>query len=169
MAKLIEQGMENRLREALERTQRYFFRTQREDGYWWGELESNPTMEAEYIMLTRFLGSDEGDRIPRIAEDIRRRQSADGSWRMYYGAPGDLSTSIECYFALKLAGDSPEAPHMARARAFILARGGVPKARVFTKIWLALFGQWDWKGTPAHASRHDAAAEVGALQHLPLR
>ena len=94
---MIEQGMENRLREALERTQRYFFQTQHEDGYWWGELESNPTMEAEYIMLTHFLGSDEGGRIPRIAEDIRRRQSADGSWRMYYGAPGDLSTSIECY------------------------------------------------------------------------
>ena len=141
--------MASRLREALVRTQQYFFRTQSEDGYWWGELESNPTMEAEYIMLTQFLGSDEGDRIPRIAEDIRRRQSADGSWRMYYGAPGDLSTSIECYFALKLAGDSQDDPHMAKAREFILKRGGVPKARVFTKIWLALFGQWDWKGTPA--------------------
>ena len=141
--------MEHRVRRALERTQQYFFRTQHEDGYWWGELESNPTMEAEYIMLTHFMGSDEGDRICRVAEDIRRRQSADGSWRMYYGAPGDLSTSIECYFALKLAGDPADAPHMARARAFILAQGGVPQARVFTKIWLALFGQWDWKGTPA--------------------
>ncbi len=105
-------------------------------------------MEAEYVMLTRFLGSDEGDRIPRVAEDIRRRQQPDGSWNMYYGAPGDLSTSIECYFALKLAGDDPDAPHMARAREFIIAGGGVPKARVFTKIWLAMLGQWDWKGTP---------------------
>ena len=149
MANLVEQGMKSRLRKALKRTQDYFFRTQHEDGYWWGELESNPTMEAEYIMLTHFMGSDEADRIPRVAEDIRRRQSEDGSWRMYYGAPGDLSTSIECYFALKLAGDPSDAPHMARAREFILARGGVPRARVFTKIWLALFGQWDWKGTPA--------------------
>ena len=148
MANLVEQDMKSRLREALERTQDYFFRTQHEDGYWWGELESNPTMEAEYIMLTHFMGADEGNRILRVAEDIRRRQSEDGSWRMYYGAPGDLSTSIECYFALKLAGDSADAPHMARARAFILAQGGVPRARVFTKIWLALFGQWDWKGTP---------------------
>ena len=148
MANLVEQDMKSRVREALERTQEYFFRTQHEDGYWWGELESNSTMEAEYIMLTHFMGSDEGDRVPRVAEDIRRRQSEDGSWRMYYGAPGDLSTSIECYFALKLAGDPADAPHMARARAFILAQGGVPQARVFTKIWLALFGQWDWKGTP---------------------
>ena len=149
MAELTEQSRVKLLHKAIERTQRYFLRTQHKEGYWWGELESNPTMEAEYIMLTHFLGSDEGDRIPRIAEDIRRRQSDDGSWRMYYGAPGDLSTSIECYFALKLAGDSPQARHMVRARAFILENGGVPMARVFTKIWLALFGQWDWKGTPA--------------------
>ena len=137
------------VREAVERTQQYFLRTQRDDGCWWGELESNPTIEAEYIMLTRFLGSDEGDRIPRVAADIRRRQQPDGSWRMYFGAPGDLSTTIECYFALKLAGDPPDAPHMAQARAFIIEQGGIPKSRVFTKIWLALFGQWDWRATPS--------------------
>jgi squalene-hopene/tetraprenyl-beta-curcumene cyclase len=135
--------------EALRKVQDYFLRTQHPDGYWWGELESNPTMEAEYVMLTHWLGSDEGDRIPRVAEDIRRRQSPDGSWRMYHGAPGDLSTTIECYFALKLAGDAPDGPAMRRARDFVLAKGGVPKARIFTKIWLALFGQWDWRGTPA--------------------
>ena len=80
MAKLIEQGMENRLREALERTQRYFVRTQHEDGYWWGELESNPTMEAEYIMLTHFLGSDEGDRIHGLLRTFAagNRQTAHG-------------------------------------------------------------------------------------------
>ena len=95
--------LESRVREALARTQAHFFRTQRPEGYWQGELESNPTMEAEHVMLARFMGSDEGERIVRVAEDIRRRQSPDGSWRMYYGAPGDLSASVECYFALKLA------------------------------------------------------------------
>ena len=134
--------LHERVREAVERTRGYFFRTQHADGFWWGEVESNPTMEAEHIMLLRFLGVDAGDRIARVAEDIRRRQQPDGSWRMYYGAPGDLSTSVECYFALKLAGDSPDAPHMASAREFIIARGGVPRARVFTRIWLALSGQW---------------------------
>ena len=133
---------------ALERVVGRFRRTQAPEGYWWGELESNPTMEAEYLLLTRFLGSPEGERIARVAEDIRRRQGPDGSWRMYHGGPGDLSTTIECYFALKLVGESPDAPHMARARAFVLERGGPARARIFTKIWLALFGQWDWEGTP---------------------
>jgi len=110
-------------------------------------------MEAEYIMLGRFLGAsngpDEAERVQLIANDIKRRQSEDGSWRMYYGAPGDLSTTIECYFALKLAGIATNAPFMVQARAFILSKGGVEKSRVFTKIWLALLGQWDWRGTPA--------------------
>ena len=141
-------NLDARAAAALHGVQDYFLRTQTPEGYWWGELESNPTMEAEYVMLTRFLGSDEGDRIPKVAEDIRRRQGDDGAWRMYYGAPGDLSTTIECYFALKLSGDPSDAPHMERARAFILEQGGIPSARIFTKIWLALFGQWDWKGTP---------------------
>jgi len=105
-------------------------------------------MEAEYVMLTHFLGSDEGDRIFMVAEDIRRRQSPDGSWRMYYGGPGDLSTTVECYFALKLAGESLDEPHMLRAKDFVLSKGGIPKSRIFTKIWLAMFDQWDWKGTP---------------------
>ena len=138
-----------RVGDAMRRTREYFLHTQDPAGFWWGELESNPTMEAEYVMLTRFLGSEEGERIPRVAEDIRRRQQQDGSWRMYYGAPGDLSTSVECYFALKLAGDPADAPHMARAREFILSRGGLPRARVFTKVWLALLGQWDWRSIPA--------------------
>ena len=76
---LVEQGRKKRPREAIKRAQYYFFRTRNEDGYWLGELESNPTMAAEYIILAHFMGSDEADRIPRIAEDNRRRQAADGS------------------------------------------------------------------------------------------
>ena len=145
---MIEPGIQRRVEEALSRVQDYFLRTQDAHGYWWGELESNPTMEAEHLLLVSFLGTDEGERIALVANDIRRRQREDGSWGMYYGAPGDLSTSVECYFALKLAGDRPEHPHMRRAREFILSKGGVPEVRIFTKIWLALFGQWPWEGTP---------------------
>ncbi|MEX2431123.1 MAG: squalene--hopene cyclase [Dehalococcoidia bacterium] len=141
-------ALERRAAEALKRVQDYFLHSQASEGYWWGELESNPTMEAEYILLTHYLASDEGDRPAKAAVDIRRRQGKDGAWRMYYGAPGDLSTTIECYLALKLVGVPADDPDMVRARDFILRNGGIPQARVFTKIWLALFGQWDWRGTP---------------------
>src|ERR1019366_9792146 len=79
---------------------------------------------------------------------IRSKQREDGSWANFYGGPGDLSTTIEAYVALRLAGDSAEASHMRSASAFVRSAGGVERARVFTHIWLALFGAWPWKHVP---------------------
>jgi len=132
----------------LERAHSYMLGVQYPEGYWWGELESNPTMEAEYLLLTHFLGIADAERWRKLANRIIGCQREDGTWGQFYGAQGDLSTSTECYFALKLAGVSADEPFMQRARDFILSKGGVPKTRVFTKIWLALFGEWDWRGAP---------------------
>jgi squalene-hopene/tetraprenyl-beta-curcumene cyclase len=133
----------------IDRAQGWFAREQYADGYWWAELESNATMDAEYLMLTHFLGARNDERWRGVAQDIRDYQREDGSWALYHGAPGDLSTTIECYFALKLAGDSADAPHLARARAFVRERGGIARARTFTRIWLALLGQWSWDELPS--------------------
>ena len=134
--------------EAITKTVSLLRNTQHEDGYWWGELESNPTMEAEYVFLTHILGAANPERWNKIARHIERLQGEDGGWRLYYGAASDLSTTVECYTALKLAGRDPESPAMRRARELILSKGGIEKARSFTKIWLALLGQWEWSGTP---------------------
>jgi len=129
------------------RAQSWFLRDQHEAGFWWAELESNATMDAEYILLTHFLGVRDEAIWRGVAKDIRGYQRADGSWALYRGAPGDLSTTIECYFALKLCGDF--GPHLERARRFIVERGGIARARVFTRIWLALCGEWKWDDLPA--------------------
>ena len=142
------QGPAASIEEAIAKTVSLLRKTQHEDGYWWGELESNPTMEAEYIFLTHILGASNPERWNKIARHIERQQGEDGGWRLYYGAAGDLSTTVECYTALKLAGRDPESPAMRRARELILSKGGIEKARSFTKIWLALLGQWEWSGTP---------------------
>ncbi len=136
------------IRAAIARTQAYLIGSQSPEGWWWGELESNVTITAEYLFLTHFLGVGDPERWTKIAAYLRDHQRADGTWGIYYDAPGDLSTTIEAYFALKMAGVSPDAPFMQQAREFILAKGGVPKARIFTKIWLALLGQYDWRGLP---------------------
>ena len=65
-------------------------------------------MEAEYLMLAFFLGRVDPERFRKVSNHILSRQRADGSWGQYYEAPGDVSTSVECYFALKLAGHAPE-------------------------------------------------------------
>ncbi len=117
-------------------------------GWWFGELETNVTMTAEHVLLMRFLGvSVEPIREGAIAH-ILRNQREDGSWALYYEAPADLSTTIEAYAALKVLGMSPEAEPMRKALRVIQSLGGVARARVFTKIWLALFGKYPWDGIP---------------------
>jgi len=57
--------------------------------------------------------------------------------------------TVEAYVALRLAGESPDAYHMAQARgAGSAAVAGIPATRVFTRIWLALFGEWSWDDLP---------------------
>ena len=133
---------------AIERAQAYLLRHQHAEGYWWAELESNVTITAEYLLLTYFLGAWDATRSRRMAGYLLQQQRPDGTWAVYYGGPGDLNTTIEAYFALKLAGHSPDEPCMRRAREFILSQGGIARSRVFTRIWLALFGQYDWRALP---------------------
>jgi squalene-hopene/tetraprenyl-beta-curcumene cyclase len=136
------------IKAAIARAQACLLGMQSPEGWWCGELESNVTITAEYLFLTHFLGVANPARWTKIAAYLLDQQRPDGTWAIYYDGPGDLSTTIEAYFALKLAGVSPDTPSMQRARAFILSKGGVPQARIFTKIWLALLGQYDWRGLP---------------------
>jgi squalene-hopene/tetraprenyl-beta-curcumene cyclase len=137
------------LEAARDRAREHLLSLQTPDGWWKGELQSNVTMDAEDLLLREFLGVRDEGRIERAARWIRSEQRADGTWSNFEGGPPNLSTTVEAYAALRLAGDEPDAPHMARARAYILDAGGVEAARVFTHIWLALFGLWDWEEIPA--------------------
>ena len=134
---------------ALRRAVGHLFERQHESGYWKGELETNVTMEAEDLLLREFLGIREEKDSAQKAAWIRDHQREDGTWATFYGGPGDLSTTVEAYVALRLAGDPVDADHMARARHFILEQGGVEHTRVFTRVWLALFGVWSWDDLPA--------------------
>src|SRR5438874_92968 len=122
---------------------------QDEAGWWQGELQTNVTMDAEDMLLREFLGIRRADETERSAAWIRSQQRADGTWANFHGGPGELSTTIEAYWALRLAGDPPETEHMAAAASFIRSQGGIQRARVFTHVWLALFGLWSWDGVPA--------------------
>jgi squalene-hopene/tetraprenyl-beta-curcumene cyclase len=121
---------------------------QRPGGWWKGELQTNVTMDAEDLLLREFLGIRKADETEESARWIRSQQRADGTWATFAGGPPELSTTVEAYVGLRLAGDRPEAPHMAAAADYIRSRGGVEKTRVFTRIWLALFGMWSWDELP---------------------
>ncbi|MBC7221297.1 squalene--hopene cyclase [Candidatus Bipolaricaulota bacterium] len=133
---------------AIERAVAWLLDHQYPEGYWWGELESNVTITAEHLFLTHILGIGSQELWDKIARYLLSQQREDGTWANWYGGPGDLSTTVEAYLALKMAGVDPSLPPMAKAREWILARGGVEKSRVFTKMWLALLGEWPWEATP---------------------
>jgi squalene-hopene/tetraprenyl-beta-curcumene cyclase len=117
-------------------------------GWWKGELETNVTMDAEDLMLRHFLGILDGAQASAAARWIRNNQQPDGTWATFFGGPADLSTTIEAYVALRLAGDAASAPHMLAAAAWIRDAGGVVRSRVFTRIWLAMVGAWEWEHLP---------------------
>jgi squalene-hopene/tetraprenyl-beta-curcumene cyclase len=136
-------------REAAERTRAHLAERQDAAGWWKGTLRTNVTMDAEDLLLRQFLGILDPADLAAAARWIRSQQRADGTWATFEGGPGDLSTTVEAYAALRLAGDEAAAPHMAAAREFVLGAGGIEATRVFTRIWLALFGEWSWDDLPA--------------------
>ncbi len=125
------------------------FELQNADGHWCAELEGDSILESEYALLLWFLGRGDDPRVQSAAAYLRNKQLAEGGWALYPGGPPDVSGSVKAYFALKLAGDSPAAPHMERAREAIRARGGLDACNSFTKLYLAIFGQYEWRLAPA--------------------
>jgi squalene-hopene/tetraprenyl-beta-curcumene cyclase len=137
-----------RLDEAIDRAVDALVSRQRADGHWVFELEADVTIPAEYILLQHYLDTIDKEIEARLARYIRAIQGEHGGWPLFHGGALDVSASVKAYFALKAAGDPIEAPHMARARAAILARGGARHCNVFTRTMLALFGQVPWRAVP---------------------
>jgi len=134
---------------ALKRAVEWLLQAQSTEGWWSGELETNVTMTAEHVLLFRFLGLSLDEFGAGAILHMLRNQREDGSWALYYDGPADLSTTIEAYVALKVLGVDPKSEPMRKALEVIHRGGGVTSARVFTKIWLALFGEYPWSGVPS--------------------
>jgi squalene-hopene/tetraprenyl-beta-curcumene cyclase len=143
-------GARERLDARIARAAEALLQRQQPDGHWVFELEADATIPAEYILLRQYLGEPDDLALEaKIAAYLRRIQAGHGGWPLVHGGPFDLSATIKAYYALKMIGDQPDAPHMARAREAIRAHGGAAAANVFTRIQLALFGQTPWSAVPS--------------------
>jgi squalene-hopene/tetraprenyl-beta-curcumene cyclase len=139
----------NSLDQAIQNAHDWSVNNLKPGGYWVGLLETNCTMEAEWILGMHVMGVKDDPKTPEVLRTIRTMQRPDGAWGVYFGAEaGDLNATVECYAALRATGSSPDDPALVKAREWIWAHGGVKSVRVFTKIWLALVGEWPWDGTP---------------------
>ncbi len=142
-------GIPDGIEDSIRRAAAALAARQRGDGVWVFELEADATIPAEYVLLRQHLGEPDDPVLEaRIGTYLRRIQADHGGWPLFHGGAFDISASVKAYFCLKMIGDDPDAPHMARARAAILAHGGVGAANVFTRILLALFGELPWRRVP---------------------
>ncbi len=138
----------SRLDTAIDKAKIQLLSLQNEAGYWVFELEADCTIPSEYILMMHFMDEIDEPLQAKIANFLRSQQSEDGSYPLYKGGTGDISCTIKAYYAMKMAGDAIHATHMAKARKWILAKGGAAKGNVFTRIMLAMFGQIPWRGVP---------------------
>jgi squalene-hopene/tetraprenyl-beta-curcumene cyclase len=146
---LAEQSLEPEVRRAIQRAQHYFRQIQNPDGHWCGELEGDTILESEYILTMYFIGRLDSAKVRKAANYIRQKQLPEGGWAIYEGGPAEVSASAKAYFVLKLMGDAPDAPHMRKARQVICRLGGLDATNSFTRIYLAIFGQYPWERCPA--------------------
>jgi squalene-hopene/tetraprenyl-beta-curcumene cyclase len=133
---------------ALDGGVRRLLELQKPGGWWVGELESNVTMTAQHLFFLEFLRIRDEETTRRCANELLARRNGDGLWPIYWNGEADLAATLEAYAALRLAGLSADDPRLAAARRFCEAHGGIGGARVFTRIWLALFGLWEWAEIP---------------------
>jgi squalene-hopene/tetraprenyl-beta-curcumene cyclase len=140
-------ALSEELGEVIDRGVSWLLAQQAAEGYWCGELEADSTLASDYVLYLHVLGDTE--RVPKLANFIRQHQLSDGGWNIYDGGPAELNATVKAYFALKLAGDSPDRPHMARARARVHHLGGLERANSFARFYLALVGAIGWDLVPA--------------------
>jgi len=133
---------------AIRRAQANLLRLQHAEGYWCGELVVDSTLCSDTMLFMHWAGEVDAVLEEKCVAHIRRRQLPDGGWSIYASGPSDVNASVKAYFALKLAGQSPDAPWMREARACILRLGGIPRMNTYAKLYLALLGQFPWKYLP---------------------
>jgi squalene-hopene/tetraprenyl-beta-curcumene cyclase len=137
------------VQKAVDRSRDFLLSQQHPEGYWCGELEADSMLEADYIFLHTLLESGDPGRLHRAFVEMMRYQNEDGSWSIYPGGPGNISLTVKCYSAAKLMGLTAEEPRLVRARAWILAHGGVVECNTFTKMYLCALGEYDYDAVPA--------------------
>ncbi len=137
------------LPDSISRAIDYLLSKQSEEGWWMGELEGNTALESEYILLMRFLGRGDENKLAKAAAYIRSKQMEDGGWPLFPGGPADPSATIMAYFALKLTGATADEPDMVKAQRVIEKAGGVGAANGHVRLYLAALGQIPWSSVPA--------------------
>lgn len=138
--------MKERVESEINRIVHLLQGNQSPDGAWRFCLESGPLTDAYMIILLRSLHIDDEEFISGLAQRIAALQMENGMWKLFHDEEeGNLSATVEAYYALLYAGHSQrDEEHMQAARQQILAKGGLSQTSMLTKLLLSLTGQIPW-------------------------
>jgi squalene-hopene/tetraprenyl-beta-curcumene cyclase len=143
--------------EAIRRASQALLERQYAEGFWCADLTADTTLESDYILMEAWLHPAENgvwspptaERIRKAVRSILARQLPDGGFNIYPHGPAEVSASIKAYFALKLAGLSPDDPRLRRLREKILELGGLQAANSYVRINLSFFGLFPREACPS--------------------
>src|SRR5580693_10480075 len=133
-------SVESLVGQAITRCTNWMLAAQTRDGYWWGELEADTTLESDYILYLHILGELQSEKTAKLANYIRARQLPDGGWNIFEGGPSELNATVKAYVALRLAGDAASSPALTQARAKVLELGGIEATNSYVRFYLAMVG-----------------------------
>src|SRR5580698_1759164 len=140
---------EFQVEQAVSRSAEWLLSAQSQEGYWWGELEADTTLESDYIVYLHVLGQLDSPKVGKLANYIRRKQLSDGGWNIFEGGPSELNATVKAYLALRLAGDAVDAPHVVRAKEKVIVLGGIEATNSYVRFYLAMVGAIDWGIVPS--------------------
>ncbi|KPV45671.1 hypothetical protein AN477_01820 [Alicyclobacillus ferrooxydans] len=126
------------------------FKSQTPQGVWIDCFDTGAMPNAQTSIALYLLGVSDTDWTNLLLRQILATQRSDGAWSIYPTGQGDLSTTVECYYALQLYGYWDGYDDRQRlAEAFIRQSGGLKKCRNLTKVFLALGGEISWSWLPS--------------------
>ncbi len=143
------QILQNAVETAIRKSQKDFLSKHTDEGYWVGELIGDSALESDYIMYMHFMERVDKEKQSKLVNYICSQQNQDGGWPLYYGGPSEVNNSVKAYFALRLADNDENEPHMIKARDTICSLGGMEALNTYSKIYMCMFGLCTWDEVPA--------------------
>ncbi|KAK4588774.1 hypothetical protein RGQ29_019684 [Quercus rubra] len=138
---------------ALRRAVHYFAALQSSDGHWPAE-NAGPMFFVPPFVICCYITGHLNTMFPaeyrkEILRYVYNHQNEDGGWGLHLEGHSIMFGTVLNYICLRILGEGPDGGQdnaCARARKWILDRGGVTHIPSWGKNWLSILGVFEWTG-----------------------
>lgn len=151
------QRFRSEISEVLKNSQSQVLAKQKNNSYWLYPMYLGSMYTSQYILIRSIIEKKSKIKLVNSTIDLNyyknhlaeTQNKEDGSWQLIEDVNnkhGDLNATIMHYVTLKYLEN--HTINLEKSREFILKNGGIEKASLFTKIILALIGNYSWDRIP---------------------